>query len=92
MVRAFVALELSKDVQDKLTLVQERIRSCKARLTLVDPKNIHITVKFLGEVDEKKILNVMDVLRICQIFSVSCNSWHSNREQSKTPAYNLVCD
>jgi len=63
VVRAFVALELSKDVQDKLTLVQERIRSSKARLTLVDPKNIHITVKFLGEVDEKKILNVMDVLR-----------------------------
>ena len=92
MVRAFVALELSKDVQDKLTLVQERIRSCKARLTIVDPKNIHITVKFLGEVDEKKILNVMDVLEICQIFSVSRNSWHSNREQSKTPAYNLVCD
>ena len=63
MVRVFVALELSKDVRDQLTLVQERIRSCKARLTLVDPKNIHITLKFLGEVDEKKILDIMDALR-----------------------------
>jgi 2'-5' RNA ligase len=29
----------------------------------VDPKNIHITAKFLGEVDEKTLQKVMDALR-----------------------------
>jgi 2'-5' RNA ligase len=63
MVRVFVALELSKDIQDYLALAQETIRGCKARLTFVDPKNIHITAKFLGEVDEKTLQKVMDALR-----------------------------
>jgi 2'-5' RNA ligase len=62
MVRTFVALELSKDIQDQLALAQKTIRGCKARLTFVDPKNIHITAKFLGEVDEKTLHKVMDAL------------------------------
>lgn len=63
MVRAFVALELSKDIQDHLALAQEIIRGCNARLTFVDPKNIHITAKFLGDVEEKTLRNVMDALK-----------------------------
>lgn len=63
MVRTFVALELSKDIQDQLALAQETIRGCRARLTFVDPKNIHITAKFLGEVDEKKLPKVIAALR-----------------------------
>jgi 2'-5' RNA ligase len=63
MVRTFVALELSKDIQDQLALAQETIRGCRARLTFVDPENIHITVKFLGEVDEKRLPGVIDALR-----------------------------
>jgi 2'-5' RNA ligase len=63
MVRTFVALELSKDIQDQLAFAQETIRGCKARLTFVDPKNIHITAKFLGEVDEKTLQKVMNALR-----------------------------
>jgi 2'-5' RNA ligase len=63
MVRTFVALELSKDIQDQLALAQETIRGCRARLTFVDPKNIHITAKFLGEVDEKTLQKVLDALK-----------------------------
>ena len=63
MVRSFIALELSKEIQDQLALAQETIRGCKARLTYVDPKNIHITAKFLGDVDDKTLRKVMDALR-----------------------------
>jgi len=62
MVRAFVALGLSKEIQDQLALAQEKICGCSARLTFVDPKNIHITAKFLGEVDEKTLQRVMNAL------------------------------
>lgn len=62
MVRAFVALELSKDIQDQLASAQDILRGCRARLSFVDPENIHITEKFLGDVDEKTLRNVMDVL------------------------------
>lgn len=63
MVRAFLALELSKDIRDQLTIAQETIRGCKAHLTFVDPKNIHITIKFLGELEQEKLKKVMDAVR-----------------------------
>jgi 2'-5' RNA ligase len=62
MTRAFIALELSNDIKDQLTSAQQTLRGCKARFTFVDPEIIHITVKFLGEVDDKKLRNVMDAL------------------------------
>jgi 2'-5' RNA ligase len=63
MVRTFIALELSQEIRDQLTGAQETIRGCKAHLTFVDPKNIHITIKFLGEVDQEKLKKVMDAIR-----------------------------
>jgi len=63
MVRAFVALELSADIREQLATAQDVLRGCTARLTFVDPSLIHITVKFLGEVDEKKIPQVTAALR-----------------------------
>jgi 2'-5' RNA ligase len=62
MTRAFIALELSNDIKDQLAIAQKTLRGCRARLTFVDPELIHITVKFLGEVDDKKLREVMDAL------------------------------
>jgi len=62
MTRAFIALELSNDIKDQLASAQRTLRGCKARFTFVDPKLIHITVKFLGEVGDKKLKEVTDAL------------------------------
>ena len=67
MVRAFVALELSLEIREQLTVAQEVLRGCRARLTFVEPALIHITTKFLGEVTEQKIPAVMDALRTIQV-------------------------
>ena len=58
-----MALELSQEIRDHLSIAQEIIRSCKAHLTFVDPKNIHITIKFLGEVEQEKLQKVIDAVR-----------------------------
>ena len=63
MVRAFVALELPAEIQERLKGVQEKLRGCQARLTLVEPALIHITLKFLGEVAEKDLPLLGDALR-----------------------------
>jgi len=63
MVRAFVALELSADIREQLAAAQDVLRGCTARLTFVDPPLIHITVKFLGDVDDKKIPQLTAALR-----------------------------
>jgi len=62
MVRAFVAFEISEEMRDRLTAAQEILRKSTARLAFVDPPLIHITVKFLGEVDEKKLPLVIRAL------------------------------
>jgi len=63
MVRAFVALELSEEIRTRLAKAQDILRSCSARLTFVEPELIHITAKFLGEVEEKDLPAIMDALR-----------------------------
>jgi len=63
MVRAFIALELSDEIKKQLTSAQQMLRGCRSRLTFVDPKNIHVTAKFLGEVDERDLLKVMAALK-----------------------------
>jgi len=66
MVRAFVAFELSPEMRQQLAAAQTVLRKSTARLTFVDPAIIHITVKFLGEVDEKKIPQIIAALKTVQ--------------------------
>ena len=63
MVRAFIALELSDEIKKQLTSAQQALRGCRSCLTFVDPKNIHITAKFLGEVDGRDLPKVMAALK-----------------------------
>ncbi|HVP96614.1 RNA 2',3'-cyclic phosphodiesterase [Methanoregula sp.] len=62
MVRAFAAFELSPEMKEHLAAAQAVLRKSTARLTFVDPGIIHITAKFLGEVDEKKVPRVIAAL------------------------------
>jgi 2'-5' RNA ligase len=70
MVRAFIALELSGEIRDRLRLAQDSLRTCRARMTFVEPDSIHITVKFLGDVDDRLLPRVMDAIK-----SVPCRSF-----------------
>lgn len=63
MVRAFLAIELSEEIRERLKGVQDVLRTSSARMTFVAPENIHITVKFLGEVDTALLPRVMDAIR-----------------------------
>jgi 2''-5'' RNA ligase len=62
MVRAFVAFEISEEMRELLASAQAGLKKSTARLAFVDPPLIHITVKFLGEVDDKKLPLVIRAL------------------------------
>jgi 2'-5' RNA ligase len=85
MTRAFIALELSDNIKDRLTSAQQTLLGCKARLTFVDPKIIHITVKFLGEVDDKKLKNVIDALISIPFSPFSITSGKVTVNNKKSP-------
>ncbi|ASJ03609.1 2'-5' RNA ligase [Thermococcus profundus] len=50
--RAFIAIEVSDTVRNNLIKAQERIGSKAAKIKFVERENFHVTLKFLGEIDE----------------------------------------
>jgi 2'-5' RNA ligase len=63
MVRAFVALELSPEIKEELRKAQESLKESGAHLAYVNPDIIHITVKFLGEVEARNLEKVIASLK-----------------------------
>lgn len=80
MVRVFVALEIPEEMQDTIAKAQETLRESRARLTLVSPRLIHITLKFLGEVEEKQIPEIISAMRSVQFtpFDITIRSINGN--------------
>lgn len=53
--RSFIAIELSKEIKDFLGSLQDKLKQSGADVKWVEPKNIHLTLKFLGEIKEEKV-------------------------------------
>jgi 2'-5' RNA ligase len=56
--RTFIAIELPERVKKKIELAQAPLKKTKTFVSWVKPANIHVTLKFLGEVPEDKINDV----------------------------------
>jgi len=50
--RTFVALELSGGVKSRARVLVDRLRVTDATINWVQPENMHLTLKFLGDVQE----------------------------------------
>jgi RNA 2',3'-cyclic 3'-phosphodiesterase len=51
--RTFIAIELPQDIKDAISRLQSKLKATGADVKWVSPSNIHLTLKFLGEIDEK---------------------------------------
>jgi 2'-5' RNA ligase len=60
--RAFIAIELPKEIRDSLARLQDKLKSTGADVKWVEPSNIHLTLKFLGEIDDKQLDKINSVL------------------------------
>lgn len=60
--RAFIAIELPENVKDFLVRIQNQLRNSGEDVKWVAPENIHLTLKFLGEIDEKKLDKIAFIL------------------------------
>ncbi|MDD5653088.1 MAG: RNA 2',3'-cyclic phosphodiesterase [Candidatus Omnitrophica bacterium] len=56
--RTFIAIELPKEIKLELAKLQEYLKQSGADVKWVAPENIHLTLKFLGERDDKKIKEI----------------------------------
>jgi 2'-5' RNA ligase len=60
--RAFIAIEVPGSVKDALARIESHLKYSGADVKWVSPGNIHLTVKFLGEIDGKKAAEVAAAL------------------------------
>jgi 2'-5' RNA ligase len=54
-IRAFIAIPLPRDVKDRAREIQARLREAGLRLRWVKPQAMHLTLKFLGDIDRDRV-------------------------------------
>jgi 2'-5' RNA ligase len=66
--RTFIALELDKAIRERLVALQEELSRAAESVKWVEPENLHVTLLFLGEVDNREIPSV------CRVISEGCSA------------------
>lgn len=60
--RLFVAVNLPSEIRGRLAAVQDGSRRAQADVSWVRTENIHVTLKFLGEIEEKRLEQIRPAL------------------------------
>jgi 2'-5' RNA ligase len=53
--RTFIAIEIPAEIKTALTRLQTELRRAGADVSWTRPENIHLTLKFLGEIEERLV-------------------------------------
>ncbi len=59
--RCFLAIELPEEVREELVRIQKQLP--EAKFKLVEPENLHLTLKFLGELSDFQVNKVKYTLK-----------------------------
>lgn len=60
--RAFIAVEISEEVRTEVARLQEKLQTAGADVKWVEPENLHLTLKFLGEIEEGRVPALTEAL------------------------------
>ncbi len=71
--RLFIAIDLPDNVKDYLYDLQRSLNKNNGKVSWVHKKNLHLTLKFLGEVDDSKLDELKELLRIIKFKEFSAN-------------------
>lgn len=58
--RLFIAIDIPEEIKKEIVKLQEKLPEFKGKLT--EEENLHLTLKFLGEVNENKLEEIESVL------------------------------
>jgi len=61
--RSFIAIELPDSAQSALSDFQKELKKTGAAVRWVKPENIHLTLKFLGNVEEKSVDSIVRIIK-----------------------------
>jgi RNA 2',3'-cyclic 3'-phosphodiesterase len=61
IMRCFIAIEVPSEIKSAFVALQNDLRSAGADVAWTNPDNVHLTLKFLGEIDKKLVSKVEQV-------------------------------
>jgi 2'-5' RNA ligase len=65
--RCFIAIDIDEAIRKALARLQEELRSKadikKSDAKWVNPENIHLTLKFLGEIKDEQVVDICNITR-----------------------------
>lgn len=61
--RLFIAVELQKDVIIALCSLQDKLKGMAEKIRFVSPQNLHLTLFFLGNTPESKLVEISKALQ-----------------------------
>lgn len=62
--RSFIAVDLPPEVKLSLTEVQQYLQAARVRIKWVEEVNLHLTLKFLGEISQAQIAEIQETLSL----------------------------
>ena len=62
MIRAFIAVELPEALRQEVAAVQSDLEKSDADVKWVEPANLHLTLKFPGDIEEMKAVALQEAL------------------------------
>ena len=57
-IRAFISIEIPQEIKEKISLIQEQLKTIETPISWVRLDSIHLTLKFLGNILEEQIPNI----------------------------------
>jgi 2'-5' RNA ligase len=67
--RTFVAVELTPEIRGRANQLIAKLRRVVADVRWVEPENLHLTLKFLGDVD------VLEIPRVCEAVNAAVDDF-----------------
>ena len=60
--RAFIAINLSEKIKNKIAELENDLKKCDLAFRWVKPENLHLTLKFLGNVNEEQVTEIKKII------------------------------
>lgn len=63
--RCFIAIDLPIEIKEKISDIQKKLP--EAKTNLVNSKDVHLTLRFLGDIDESKAYKIKEAIKEIQL-------------------------
>jgi len=62
-IRAFIAIEITEQMRQELSRIQSQLKPrLPGKISWVRPENIHLTLRFLGNIDQQMLLQIKQAI------------------------------